>query len=245
MVSAIWNVKDHNFPLSVPNLHKFRIGIGDYDNWKPPPGNPFEIVVDLGANVGTFALYAVHFHDAKMVYAYEPIPMNLQHLIGSITMNGYWGRIIPMPYAISHIDNGRVGVMKGVSEQQFSLEFKDDVTAVVETNTGSRLMFSPVLVPLQSIEEMLQEYCRIDFLKMDIEGSEWGIFDDLMASHEVSEMFCHKVAHTMIELHPLEDTTYFKGSTGDTNRIQNYLASHGYDVTISDDQWRTIKATRK
>lgn len=235
MVSAIWNVHDHDFALSVPDLAKFRTGIGDFDNWKPPSNNPLKVVVDLGAHVGAFSLYIRHFYDAQMIYAYEPVPLTLQHLIGSITMNGYWGKIIPMPYAVCHVDDVRVGVMKGITYGQFSLEFNDQL----------KLEFSPVAVPLLPITDMLTWHDRIDFLKIDIEGSEWGIFDDLISNKVASDLFREKVAYTMIELHPLNETTYFKGSTGSNDRIEKYLASNGYDVEISDDQWRTIKATRK
>lgn len=235
MVSAIWTIQDHDFAISVTDLKSFRVGVQDFGSWAPPPGNPFEIVVDLGANVGTFSLYAVQFHDAKMVYAYEPVPVNFQHLTGTIAMNGHWGRIIPIPYAICRVNEARIGVMKGITSGQFSMEYNDTLPAP----------FSPLKVPQLPIVEMLENYPRIDFLKMDIEGSEWGIFDDLASSKKAANLWREKVAHTMIELHPLNDTRFFKGDDRSEKRIEEWLRDNGYDVTVCDDQYRTVIATRR
>lgn len=219
-MKAFWTVEDHEFVLSVPDIEYGGVGIDEIEYWHPPEGRPLEYVIDLGANIGTFSLYAA-WRGAKIVYAFEPVPLTLQHLIGSIAMNGCWGKIIPLPYAVA--DSAyQTNLMKGLNLGQFGIEFNDTVP----------LEYDPVMVRIKPFMEMLDMVPRVDFLKMDIEGSEWAIFDELINSEANTTCFLHKVQHMLIECHPLDDAKFFHGVSGDYDRIQKYLTKIGYDVRV-------------
>jgi FkbM family methyltransferase len=105
---------------------------------------PDDIVLDLGANVGGFAIRAAQ--KAKHVYAVEPL--FYKELEENIARNGMGDKITVFRTAIG---NG----------QTIKLKYRDH-ESLVETRS------------LKQIREMIPD--KVTFLKVDIEGAEWGIF---------------------------------------------------------------------
>src|SRR6185503_13068779 len=50
-------------------------------------------VVEIGANIGTFAIYAARNDSNVRLYSYEPIKANYDVLVRNIAANGYQDRI--------------------------------------------------------------------------------------------------------------------------------------------------------
>lgn len=78
------------------------------------------------------------------------------------------------------------------------------------------------------IPDLIEQYNldSIDFLKIDIEGSEFGLFnqeDDLTWLNQV-----HRIA---MEVHP---------PFGDPNAIANLLTNHGFETWITDNSSRRV-----
>ena len=61
---------------------------------------PGEVFVDVGANVGTYTLFAAVMRDVQ-VYAFEPEAQNFALLNRNITLNGLDGRVFAYPLALS------------------------------------------------------------------------------------------------------------------------------------------------
>ena len=122
---------------------------------------PGDTVLDCGANIGTFARFALNARAGKVI-AIEPSPENLECL----------RRNFP-----AEIDDGRlVLVPKGVWHQEDTLELlvdpqnraADSFVMQREAATGA------VKVPLTTIDRLASDLAlpRVDFIKMDIEGAE-------------------------------------------------------------------------
>ncbi|MBZ5623057.1 MAG: FkbM family methyltransferase [Acidobacteriia bacterium] len=119
------------------------------------------IVLDCGANIGTFTKWAVR-HGAGTVVAIEPAPENLECLRRNFA---------------DEIRAGKVVIFEGgVWDRNDKLFLTSDAG-----NPGAdRIVQSPraaeagTWVPLTTIDELVSKLKlqRVDFIKMDIEGSE-------------------------------------------------------------------------
>src|SRR4029078_12849095 len=57
----------------------------DYFGYRVTPG---DIVVDIGANIGTFSVYAAKVCGASRVFSFEPFPDNYRMLLRNIAQDG-------------------------------------------------------------------------------------------------------------------------------------------------------------
>lgn len=111
------------------------------------------VVIDLGANIGAFSLYAAK--QGAIVYAVEPEPNNIKALEKNISLNNFSDKIFILPYAIS--DKKGVAI---INDNGGDSTIKDD-----EGGTEVELMPLDNLFSLYHINE-------VDVMKIDIEGSE-------------------------------------------------------------------------
>jgi FkbM family methyltransferase len=59
------------------------------------------VVIDVGANIGVFSVYAAATSAHTMVYAYEPIPKNFDTLLYNRKLNSLEERIVPFACGIA------------------------------------------------------------------------------------------------------------------------------------------------
>jgi len=154
-------------------------------------------VVDVGAHVGLFSLVASTF--AKEVISIEPHPLNFKLLeINKIINNAE--NIIPLN--------------KALWSEKTNLELHEGA----HTGSHSILQNYPskkYLVQSMTLEEIIDEFGRIDLLKMDIEGSEFEIFRKLDAN------ILREIKHLCMEIHLQK---------GDISWIINFLTSNGFKI---------------
>jgi FkbM family methyltransferase len=124
------------------------------------------VVVDVGAHLGTFTLYALS-QGARLVYAYEPDPVLYQYLIKNLSVNGLTGKVRPFEAAV--VGSGP-GQMAFLAEGNAS----GHIASSSDADTGAILVKTVTLADIVLANQI--EY--IDFLKLDCEGSEYGIIFD-------------------------------------------------------------------
>lgn len=112
------------------------------------------VVLDIGANIGAFSMYAAHM--GSIVYAIEPEPHNLEALKKNIEINEMQDKIHVCPYAISDFKGTAV-----IYDGGGSSSIKDDGAFGAEVE----VMTLDIFFNLYHISE-------VDVMKIDIEGSE-------------------------------------------------------------------------
>jgi FkbM family methyltransferase len=112
------------------------------------------VTIDLGANIGAFALLAAS-HGSK-VYAVEPEPHNLEAMKNNITLSGLDHLVTSVPYGISNFKGTAV-----IDDNGGGSTIKDDGAF----GANIEIISLDGLFALYNIE-------KVNVLKIDVEGSE-------------------------------------------------------------------------
>jgi FkbM family methyltransferase len=124
--------------------------------------DPGDVVIDCGAHVGVFTKYALR-HGAAMVVAIEPDPTNLACLEDNLA---------------AEISDGRVKVVKaGVWDHETTLTLfqVENGNSGMDGFLGMPQETSKIPgIPVHPLDDIVRDLDldRVDFIKMDIEGSE-------------------------------------------------------------------------
>lgn len=189
----------------------FEVNRGEAYLWQEATGairayqGPLDIVLDIGGHVGCFALYAA-YKGAKHILSFEPSPQNYFKLTRNLIRNGFMGRISPFPMAVSTSDGERLPLYKaGTNDGQFSLKFRSE--------------YPSQSVETVSFKTILKSFEKVDYLKIDIEGGEFDLFD---GSDELQELL-QKVGFIDVELHPPTNEKYY--SPDDFGKKHSFFSS--------------------
>ncbi len=120
-------------------------------------------VMDIGAGIGDYALYAALVHPQNTVYAFEPFPESFALLQENLQLNQV-SNVQAFPQAIA-AETGTLALDLSSGEPlQFSTE-------------GPATLGDTLTVPSLSLAEALERLAlkRCHVLKMDCEGAEYGI----------------------------------------------------------------------
>lgn len=134
----------------------------------PPTG----VVIDLGANIGAFSVYAAHA--GAIVHAFEPEPENYRLLAANA--NGY--PIVPQQMGVAGMAGQRFLSVEGPSSGKNSFFGKQE----------------GLTIPCTTLAQIMEGIPRCDFLKIDIEGAEYEV---LYAASDV----LHRVQMIVLEVH--------------------------------------------
>jgi FkbM family methyltransferase len=149
------------YPLEEVYVHKV------YDQ-KPVRVPPNGVVLDVGAHIGTFSLYAAKAYKAKKVYSFEPCPKNYATLKMNVQNNGLSNIVIPIPKAIDAQTGTRELFLDPRGDLFHSFYFSGQQTSTVKVEC---------ITLKQAIKENGIDH--VDYLKMDCEGAEWEILETM------------------------------------------------------------------
>ncbi len=163
------------------------------------------VVLDCGANIGLFTKSVLQM-GAKKVYAFEPSPVNVACFRANISDGMASG-------AVHLVEKGLYNTS---GELRFS-EFVNDPFANAISETGT------IRIPVVTIDEIVEELNlqAVDFIKMDIEGSE---FAALEGAQRTLKRFRPRVSVAV------EHTDDFFANA---NAVIQQMASYGYDYVIT------------
>ncbi len=122
------------------------------------------IIIDLGANVGLFSLYAARQAPDARIFAVEPFPATFNRLTEVVREHNLTKRISCLNYAVTGEAGTRVMRDDSLPSQQRAL------APAGEHASGTA-------VKAKTLSQMLQENTlhRVDLLKIDIEGGEYEV----------------------------------------------------------------------
>jgi FkbM family methyltransferase len=139
-------------------------GVSSYG---PPPGIAAVLdaaaaptILDVGANIGLFGVFALSRWPGARMTAYEPDPSNL--------------RVLTCTAAANRARNGWSVVGAAVSNACGEMSFVPELGAMAHKAHGHE--GGAITVPAVDLFE--QQGDGVDLIKMDIEGGEWAILAD-------------------------------------------------------------------
>lgn len=144
--------------LLVP-LYKEIVYKDDY-RLRQDPLPPGAVVIDVGANIGMFALHVAAAHGAARVYAFEPFPESFALLKRNAERNRL-SAIEPIPLAIA----GQAG------RRELHLQGRHGVHSLF--GTAGEAVHIDCITLADAFARWAIERC--DFLKLDCEGAEYEI----------------------------------------------------------------------
>jgi len=179
--------------------------------FKNLPIQNFEVVLDIGANVGMWTEWALH-QNSHHIYSFEPNKTALKDL-----------------YKL-HGNNDRVTIIdKAVYNENTELDFffteENSLVSATHSHNGQGFGLpttSNYKVDAITLEKFIQDYNikNIDLVKMDIEGSEFNIIPNLQqSSFDIIDNF-------LIEIHP----KYFEDGEQKVQQLKDILYNQGYNV---------------
>ncbi|MDC1295507.1 FkbM family methyltransferase [Myxococcota bacterium] len=128
------------------------------------------VVIDIGANIGTFALYAAQCGAAK-VFAVEPNKEAFDILCQNVAENRLGDVIYPVNCAISDVA-GDVGIPKTSSPYNQIVEIGDNTNVCLADYD---------IIAADTLSNFMEErkIGKVDLLKLDCEGAEFSILPSL------------------------------------------------------------------
>ena len=170
-------------------------------------------VIDIGANIGVFSLYAAHCGKSVKVLAYEPNSESFRYLLNNIKANRLEQIIIPYRLAVTDVHNGIVKFPKKSSMYNAIIEGDSD-TDFEEVETTS-------------LSSMLSDIEKIDLLKLDCEGAEYDIL--MKSGRDVFD----KISAIRMEYHlgRVDEVGTFLGQYGYTR------CHYGQDSELTGNLW--------
>ena len=176
-----------------------------------PPGyeiGPDDVVIDVGANIGAFAVTAARAAPNGRVYAVEPEPDNFALLCGNVRRNG-----------CRNVTPVRAAVADEAGEVALSISAGNAAGHSVQRRHGGR----DVVVPAVTLGGLLDEYRidRCDFLKLDCEGAEYGILYGLPPA------YFPRIRRLALEYHASPDEKRGKG-----DELVAFLRGVGFRVDL-------------
>jgi FkbM family methyltransferase len=169
--------------------------------------NPRARVVDCGANIGLSVLFFKALRPEAEVIAFEPDPVTFARLVRTVELNGLRN---------VQTENAAVGDRDGTVAFYTRSSDPGGLTASTDPSWGGDVRQD---VPVVRLSSLLRE--PVDFLKLDVEGSEYAIVQDLIATGAI-----RLILEAVIEYHEIPSQP--DGVTHLTTSLQ----AAGFEVTI-------------
>ena len=146
--------------------------------------NSNDVIIDIGAHIGLFTLFASQFCKSGKIYCFEPIRENFDLLLSNLELN----RIINVkPYNIAVSQKiGSVTMYLNRDESGHSMHVPGTKSVQVTSNSLKNIIDSNNL-----------EKC--DLIKIDCEGEEYDIINSL------PDAYFNKISRMCIEYHFADD----------------------------------------
>lgn len=179
------------------------------------PVSDAQFLIDVGANIGVYSLYAAKLNSGFRVIAIEPAEQNYRELKRNIELNSLNNQITPLPCALGS-ENGE-SRLSSIDQRVGSSGAQLDSSNV----TGER-------IKVRTIDSLVAEFChspsaaRSVGVKIDTDGNELDVL--LGAAVALKERAIHSI---LVETHP-----------HNRSEVSIFLNSFGM---FEDLNWRAVE----
>ena len=142
--------------------------------------NNNDIIIDIGAHIGLFALFASQFCKDGTIYCFEPVKENYDILLFNLQLNRI-KNVKPHNIAVSY-NTGTVTIFLNDDESGHSMYVTSEKSITVQSNSLQNIIDS------NKIE-------KCNFVKIDCEGEEYEIINSLPTE------YFEKIQKMCIEYH--------------------------------------------
>lgn len=146
---------------------------------------PSAIIIDIGAHIGTFSIFAATHCKNSQIYAFEPNPHNFALLKKNITDNKLEKQIHAYNLAVSSKNNSQIELI--------SHPDNTGMNSAIFKNQGEKIASNTISLEAIFLKNKIR-HC--DFLKMDCEGGEYDILPN------TSTKTFKKIKKIVLEYHP-------------------------------------------
>ena len=174
--------------------------------------NPADTVVDVGANIGAFSIFAAQHCPMGRIYSVEPDPDNFQVLVDNIRMNSF-ENIIPLNVALYS------------KEAELPLSSRWAHSSLY-FDIGRSEQYMVKAISMKTLMED-QRIGMIDFLKMDCEGAEFDILFSLGADQ------LSRIRKISMEFHNVSEE-----KNADT--LCEFLRAGGFEINHCAGTWNGL-----
>lgn len=166
------------------------------------------VVVDIGANIGAFSLYAASSAKNVSVYAFEPMPENFKSLQENIRNNIHKNNIEIFQSGVAGTNNKRKLFL---NDSPFH--------TLYATDTDNNEYLEIECLTLDDIFKN-NSLDKIDILKLDCEGAEFEIL------YQTPKDYIARINEIRMEYHNQDDKTF------NIKALTSYLAGHHFKPTF-------------
>lgn len=130
-------------------------------DYKVNLSNP-EVIIDIGANIGTFSILQAKKHPQCNIYAFEPAKATNKLLKTNLRLNG-----------IKNVIISQKGVGAKPGKHILYTHSASGLSSLINTKTATR----PEKISITTLDQIFQNHKikKCDLLKMDCEGAEFEI----------------------------------------------------------------------
>lgn len=172
------------------------------------------ICFDIGANIGYYSLLFASLYEEIAVHSFEPLPLCYHLLNSSILLNNF---------SNIRLNNFALSDHNGISE--FSISKKCESSSFI--HTGMSPLEKRIQVEVHRLDDYIKEndIKRIDFMKIDVEGSEKLVLEGSIETLSNKELQPNMI---FIELYNPNLTCY----NTSIDEIIEFLHFYGYKASI-------------
>jgi FkbM family methyltransferase len=163
-----------------------------------------KVIVDIGANIGTFSLFCASTNPQAIVYAIEPVPDNYRYLVENRAVNGFQDRIRSFQIAVSAMPGHRQMVCARSPLHTFA-------------KVPSADSFEVACCTLKDFIDS-NKIATIDLLKMNCEGAEYEIL------YSTPRTCFEKILEIRMEYH------HGESERNNSRSLKKFLVSAGYSI---------------
>jgi FkbM family methyltransferase len=178
------------------------------------------VILDLGANIGIFTLYAARCSPQAEIFAFEPFPSTYRRLLATVRHHNLDSRVNCFNSAVTGTEGVRLMPDASVPSQRRAV-----------ASPGSAVAHGTAVAG-KTLEALLEEnrLLKVDLMKMDIEGSEYEV---LLST---SQKILSRISRIALEYHgdsaPYSKQQLFEHLQSAGFRVQwDVCDRQGYGVT--------------